>query len=293
MKEIRLSTADSIKSFSIKVYHQRINTTSQVIAENLTNYKNIYWIGDVCIGTPPQCFKMLFDTGSSDLWVPSTNCYAKDCAYFAGKFDASKSSTFKHLPNREIFSISYMDGTGVSGFMGVDSVSINGFTVHHQQFAQINFTEMSNNLTTDGIFGLGFYSFSNGHMTPVVFNLWHQRLIDQPIVSFWLDPNPEHSRGGEIFFGGVDSQLFEDEIIYANVIQQQQQSWKIQLNDIKAGDLSLCNDGCTALIDSGTTSIANDDPQWILGGVFMSHYYTTFDFGKRRIGFAKSVVYLK
>jgi len=25
-------------------------------------------------------------------------------------------------------------------------------------------------------------------MTPIVFNLWHQRLIDQPIVSFWLDP---------------------------------------------------------------------------------------------------------
>jgi hypothetical protein len=36
--------------------------------------------------------------------------------------------------------------------------------------------------------GLGFYSISQGNMTPLVFNLWHQRLIDQPVVSFWLDP---------------------------------------------------------------------------------------------------------
>ncbi|CAF1023078.1 unnamed protein product [Rotaria sordida] len=218
------------QSFSVKVYHQRTNTTSRVIAENLINYKNIYWVGDVCIGTPPQCFKMLFDTGSSDLWIPSTKCYATDCANFVSRFDESKSSTFKHLPNREMFSIAYMDGTRVSGLMGVDSVSINGFTIHHQSFAQITFAKMPSNLANDGIFGLGFYSLSNGNMTPVVFNLWHQRLIDQPIVSFWLDPNPEHSRGGEIFFGGVNSQLFEDEIIYANVTKQQIQRWEIQLN---------------------------------------------------------------
>jgi hypothetical protein len=97
--------------------------------------------------------------------------------------------------------------------------------------------------------GLGFYSTSQGQMTPIVFNLWHQRLIDQPIVSFWLDPyelsfsdhycenkafsfrNPEHPRGGEIFFGGVDSQLFEGEIIYANVTKQQKQRWQIRLNE--------------------------------------------------------------
>ena len=28
----------------------------------------------ICIGTPPQCFQMLADTGSADMWVHGERC---------------------------------------------------------------------------------------------------------------------------------------------------------------------------------------------------------------------------
>ncbi|CAF1410249.1 unnamed protein product [Adineta steineri] len=216
--------------------------------ESLINEADVYFIGTICIGTPCQSFLIDFDTGSSDLWVPSSKC-SSSCSKFK-KYTSSASTTY--IANGNAFSISYGDGSGASGIFSIDTVTINGIAVRNQTFAECTSLSGMNGNVNDGILGLAYPSLTSGGEKPVFYNMWSQGLISQPIFSFYLNPDTSATTGGELIFGDVDSTKYTGSITYIPVALQGY--WEFQMTKVTVGSTLIASLGY-AIADTGTTLI--------------------------------------
>ena len=108
------------------------SSRSKTGSEPLSDQNGFEWTGVTSIGD--QLFDVQIDTGSSDLWVPSSNCTSPSCAN-RNKYDPTKSNTSKAEPGH--FFIEYADKSTVQGAIYTDTVSVAGIQVTEQYLAAV------------------------------------------------------------------------------------------------------------------------------------------------------------
>ncbi|NWW52997.1 PEPC protein, partial [Pedionomus torquatus] len=142
------------------------------------------YFGEISIGSPPQSFLVLFDTGSSDLWVPSTYCQTPAC-YNHKKFKPSESSTF--TDNGRSYTISYGSGK-LTVVLGSDTLRIQTITVKNQEFglSKSEPTQPFYYAEFDGILGMAYPSLAVGEMPTALQGMLQQDQLTQPIFSFYF-----------------------------------------------------------------------------------------------------------
>ncbi|XP_047266443.1 aspartic proteinase oryzasin-1 isoform X2 [Capsicum annuum] len=221
----------------------------------LKNYMDVQYFAEIGIGSPPQYFAVVFDTGSSNLWVPSSKCIFSIGCYLRSRYRSRLSTTYTKIGKR----CKIPFGTrSVRGLFSQDNVKVGSSVVNQQVFTEVTregfFTFL--HARYDGVLGLGFQDVAAGRVTPVWYNMLLQRIVTQPIFSFWLNRDPKSRLGGEILFGGVDCTHFRGQHTFVPVAQNGY--WEIEIGDLFIGNNStgLCRGGCPAIVDTGTSFLA-------------------------------------
>ncbi|XP_064020084.1 pepsin A-like [Pogoniulus pusillus] len=218
--------------------------------EAMRNYMDNEYYGAISIGTPSQVFTVIFDTGSANLWVPSTYCSSPACGNH-NRFDPNMSSSY--VPTNGTLNITY--GTGsMTGRLGYDTLTVYEITVTSQIFG-LSVTEPGDIFTDspfDGIMGLAYPSISASQATPVFDNMMAQNLVAENLFSVYLSRDGKD--GSFILFGAIDSKYTTNGITWIPLSARTY--WQISMQRVTIGIFTVgCQMGCQAIVDTGTSRI--------------------------------------
>ncbi|KAI1361081.1 aspartic peptidase domain-containing protein [Xylaria arbuscula] len=179
---------------------------------------DIQYLTPVEIGTPAQTLNLDFDSGSSDLWVFSTDTPSSS-VNGQTQYDPSSSSSSEKVSGAT-WSISYGDGSASSGSVYHDVVNVGGVSFDTQAVESASkvsdqFAQDSNN---DGLLGLAFSTLNT--VTPQAEKTFFDNIVDNLDVAAWTADLKYHE-AGTYDFGVIDDSKYTGSISYVDVDDSQ------------------------------------------------------------------------
>jgi len=242
----------------------------------ITDYSDAQYYGELSVGTPAQTFKVIFDTGSSNLWVPSSET---SIIHFNPhkKYDHKKSSTY--VANGTKFAIQYGSGS-LTGFVSEDTVTIGNVTVPNQLFCEATIEPgLSFKIgKMDGIMGMAFQRISVDGIRPP----WYDVLATpgmENLFAFYLGKG--NGDNSEMVLGGVNPAHYTGDIHYVPLSMEAY--WMFTMDKFSIGDISESN--VTVIADTGTSLLAGPTDfitsvQKAIGATPLAHGEYTLDCSK-------------
>jgi len=209
----------------------------------------VLWFGEIEVGTPGKTFQVEFDTGSSDLFLPSSKCRSNCKGHEL--YDPSASSTSKDLGKR--FTLGFGDGSTAKGTEYSDVVNVAGLTAYGQTLGAA--TQYSSGLNVsafkpDGMMGMGFQSISKFNASPVFQTLVSGGAVKSSVFGFKFNTS-----GSELYLGGVNNKLFTGDFTWVSLINKGY--WYASFKSISVDGNTVVGN-TEAIFDTGTTLIVGD-----------------------------------
>jgi len=232
----------------LRIAEDAFNVSDEPSDIIIGNDQDLAYYGELSVGSPPQELNVIYDTGSSTLWVPTAGAVSSSgCAKPKHTYDHGPSSTYKK--DCAPFQIQYGSGP-VSGYYSEDLVTIGQYKLSHFTFAEAtNVAGLGASWcqsSMDGICGMAFSKLSDGHPPPMGALVQSKQLPDS-VFAFYLG----HLTEGELTIGGVDPNHYVGEFV--NVPLKSDSYWLVELRDVQVGGQSIDSSTKNAIIDSGTS----------------------------------------
>jgi hypothetical protein len=201
----------------------------------------------VGLGTPVTNVNLIFDTGSSNLWVKNTaynSCNSRTTHYFG-----------------ETFSIQYGSGYA-SGKEYTDVATLGSYRFAQEFGIASNFSGFSSDV--QGLVGFGpddlsTVTSSGKKVRTPVDNLHATHQISSNVIGVWFQPitnGGTQETNGEVTFGGHDSTKYCGRITYVPITTASPASnyWGIDIAEIAYGSTKVTST-IPGIVDTGTTLI--------------------------------------